>query len=110
MSWSYRLCRYTLDGETLFGLREVYYESDGRARGFTSASVDDWASADEIKRTLRRMLGALQRPVLTIAGLDPEPLESPERRKRKQSSRKKTVKVARKGAKKKSAKRAQRRR
>ena len=64
MSWNYRVCRYRKNGETLFGIREVYYDARGRIKGLTDASVDDWETHTDLKGTLTLMAKALDRPLL----------------------------------------------
>ena len=66
MAWNYRLCRYTVDGYVLFGIREVYYNEDGTVKGTCSASADDWENADDVRGTLDLMREAVEQPILII--------------------------------------------
>ena len=69
MSWNYRVCSYTTNGETLFGIREVYYDTDGRVKRVAAASAGDWTSAEDVKRTLEMMLKACDLPVVPLDSL-----------------------------------------
>ena len=66
MSWNYRLCSYTLNGETFFGIREVYYNGDGSLKGVCDASTDEWTTPDEVSRTLDMMRAATKLPILVL--------------------------------------------
>ena len=68
MSWNYRLCQYTVDGATLFGIREVYYNDDGTIKGTTRASADDWERPNDVRSTLERMQRAIEEPMLVLNG------------------------------------------
>lgn len=47
--------RYQANGETLFGLIEVFYDEQGTPDGYGLASVLHWESADELRGTLDLM-------------------------------------------------------
>jgi len=70
MSWNYRLCSYTLDGEVFYGIREVYYNEDGSIKGVTPASTDEWTTPDEVRGTLDMMRAATDEPILSLDTLE----------------------------------------
>jgi hypothetical protein len=64
--WKYRLCSYTVDGETLFSIREVYYKPDGTVRGIVIASTEAWTTPQEVAKSLDLMRAATELPVLQL--------------------------------------------
>lgn len=48
MSWNYRVVKYAINGETLVGLMEVYYDEKGVPNGYAAASVLHWESMGEL--------------------------------------------------------------
>lgn len=65
MSWNYRVCKYKSGEETLYGIKEVYYESDNvTIKGISKASVDNWTTEKELHGTLLLMTKALEKPIL----------------------------------------------
>ncbi len=78
MSWNYRVCSYTVDGQTLYAIREVYYHADGNVKGVGAALTGDWTTPDDVRETLDRMRSGCNLPVLSIDSL----LDTDERRDR----------------------------
>lgn len=77
MAWNYRQVRYTLNGESLVGLAEVFYDAAGQPNGYAHASVLHWTNAEELRNTLVLMLAATTLPVIDVAeniivGIDPK--------------------------------------
>ena len=70
MTWNYRVVKKTYEGETLFGIHEVYYDSDGKPDMVTVEPVgivgDDLT---ELQREFVYYLRALLRPVLDYEGI-----------------------------------------
>jgi hypothetical protein len=65
MSWNYRVMRKTVDGETSWGVHEVFYDDDGRVTGWTPEPVAVAGdSLEEIQQQLARMAEAAERPPL----------------------------------------------
>ena len=67
--WNHRVTKATIDGETVYEIREVYYDlpttSDGI--GWTQdASAPYGETLDELRQDLERMLAALDKPVIDI--------------------------------------------
>lgn len=60
MTWNYRLVRVAGDWVEM---KEVYYEADGSARGYTDTEVSG-DGVEDVRRTLGLMLTALDKPVL----------------------------------------------
>ena len=66
MTWNYRVCKYEVNDQTLYAVREVYYDDDGLPDGFCDASVDNWESVEDLRGTLEHMLRAFDAPVLSV--------------------------------------------
>lgn len=66
MSWNYRVVRRTYLGVELYGIRAAFdgfYED--RRPAFTEEVVEvEGESVDELREMLRRMIEALEKPVL----------------------------------------------
>lgn len=64
MSWNYRVSTKTVDGVVLYGVVEVYYDSDGNANGWTDfVDPNGWEDIDDLKGTLSLMLEAMDKPL-----------------------------------------------
>lgn len=68
MAWNYRVVRYEASGEMLVGLMEVFYDEEGKPKGYGLASVLHWTSIDELRGTLDLMRKALDAPELAVDG------------------------------------------
>lgn len=66
MGWNYRVCQYVEAGETLFAIREVYYDNDGTPQMYGDASVEHWETLEDVRGTLDLMRGAFDKPVLRL--------------------------------------------
>lgn len=71
MSWNYRVVK---DGES-FNITEVYYDKNGeptgyavfdRAEKFHIDILTGWDSYGDLKGTAEKVLGAFDKPVLTL--------------------------------------------
>jgi hypothetical protein len=67
MHWNHRVI-VRLEGlEQLYELHEVYYRDDGSIEGWTAGPVRVMGdSVKEMKQSLRWMLKAMDKPVLTV--------------------------------------------
>ena len=70
MSWNHRVFKrihrhkYLHDPETLYEIREVYYDKDGKINGW-SATPDVIAdSLDGLKWTLNKMMESCNKPII----------------------------------------------
>lgn len=64
MHWNHRVMRSTRDGETWYGIHEVYYEQ-GDVTLWTLDPVEVASeSLDGLRDTLNHMLAALDKPTL----------------------------------------------
>ena len=68
MTWNHRVTKATVDGETVYEIREVYYDlPDSDGIGWTqNASTPYGQTLDELRTDLQRMLEALDKPVIDI--------------------------------------------
>lgn len=70
MTWNYRVVRYDdKDGERRFAIREAYYGGPGDIPDMITAEDMPPGGEDvqELEADLRRMLDALQKPVIDAA-------------------------------------------
>ena len=71
MVWNHRVIRHEKDGEIWYAIHECFYEDpeDDSTISWTENEIapigDD---PDSLRRTLERMLRALERPILVIDG------------------------------------------
>lgn len=56
MSWHYNLAKREVDGETLWGIVELYDRG-----GYTNSIIGWWDSKEEVRDTLKMMLSDLER-------------------------------------------------
>ena len=67
MTWNHRLIRDTKDGETWYGIHEVFYEDDGEPNGCTVEAVSVVGeTVDECKEILEWMIAACSKPVIEM--------------------------------------------
>lgn len=67
VSWNYRVCKHKAGEETLYSIREVYYDSDDNTIFvYLDASVSNWVTPEQLRQTLKLMLEACDRPILVI--------------------------------------------
>ena len=71
MSWEYRVLREELDnGEFGYFIAEVYYDNeDGSVIGWTDSDYNPtarWDNVSDLQGTVKRMLGAFDKPVICI--------------------------------------------
>ena len=72
MTWNYRVCKETHDGEVYYTLREVYYKDNGKIDGMTMKEVGAMGeSVEELKEVLQNMLKALNKDVVDVDQLFP---------------------------------------
>ena len=70
MSWNYRLTKeiihnkYLVEPETLFGIREVYYDENGDISGMSEMPDIIAESVDELKNILEKMTECCDKPVI----------------------------------------------
>lgn len=70
MSWNYRIFKrihrnkYLHEPETLYEIRETYYDKDGNINGWAETPDVIGDSVDELKGTLEKMLLACDKPVV----------------------------------------------
>lgn len=70
MSWNYRIFKrihrnkYLPEPETLYEIRETYYDKDGNINGWAETPDVIGDSADELKGTLEKMLQCLDKPLV----------------------------------------------
>lgn len=70
MSWNYRIFKrihrnkYLHEQETLYEIRETYYDKDGNINGWAETPDVIGDSVDELKGTLEKMLLACDKPVV----------------------------------------------
>ena len=70
MSWNYRITKeirhhkYLHEPETLFGIREVYYDENGDISGISEMPDIIAESVDELKNILDRMIECCDKPVI----------------------------------------------
>lgn len=70
-TWNFRVARRTLDGETSYGIHEIYYGSDGVIRFWTSDPVDPFGeTVDELRADLTRMYAATFEDVIDLDALE----------------------------------------
>ena len=72
MTWNYRvICKADPNGPgELFGIHEVYYDSNGRIEGWTEEPCDPFGeSLDELHAEMEMMMAALAKPVLKESNL-----------------------------------------
>lgn len=63
MSWNFRITTKQVEGVTLFGICEVYYDKKGRVKGHTDwRDPNGWDNKEDLKITLENMLKAFDRP------------------------------------------------
>jgi hypothetical protein len=68
MTWNYRVVRNKVPhGDSSLGIYEVYYNGEGKPYSYTqhAVTIDEWATVEEIRWTLARMLEATDKPVLS---------------------------------------------
>ena len=65
--WNHRITRQVVDNETVFAIREVYYDAENAVLGWTQDEVgphgETWT---EIVADLARMIACMNKPVLDI--------------------------------------------
>lgn len=65
MSWNYRVIRHTVDGETGYGVHEVYYNEDGKPIACTEEPAKPYGETpDELAKDVLHFASALEKPVL----------------------------------------------
>ena len=70
MSWNYRITKeirhhkYLHEPETLFGIREVYYDENGDISGISEMPDIIAESVDELKNILDRMKECCDKPLI----------------------------------------------
>ena len=70
MSWNYRITKeirhhkYLHEPETLFGIREVYYDENGDISGISEMPDIIAESVDELKNILGRMTECCDKPLI----------------------------------------------
>lgn len=70
MSWNYRITtrlythKYLHDPETLYEIREVYYDENGDIVSFSEQPDIIGHSLQEVKDTLRRMIECCDKPII----------------------------------------------
>ena len=65
--WNYRICKETIQDETSFTVREVYYNKKGEIWGSTVNGASPYGeSFREIMGDLARMLAAGLKPVINL--------------------------------------------
>ena len=70
MSWNYRITKeirhhkYLHEPETLFGIREVYYDENGDVSGMSEMPDIIAESVDELKNILEKMTECCDKPVI----------------------------------------------
>jgi len=76
MSWNYRLCKSTIDGNTVYGIHECYNEHSITVNPITISvcedqnEIDDESTKKEIRWMLEKMLQALDKPVIDADNLE----------------------------------------
>ena len=70
MSWNYRITKeikhhkYLHEPETIFGIREVYYDENGDISGISEMPDIIAESVDELKNILERMIECCDKPLI----------------------------------------------
>lgn len=70
MSWNYRITKevynhkYLAEPETIYGVREVYYDDNEDIVNFSEKPIIIGDSLQEVKDTLTRMIECCDKPVL----------------------------------------------
>ena len=72
MSWNHRVLKrihrhkYLHDSETLYEIREAYYDKDGKINGWAETPDVISSSLDDLKWTLNKMLESCDKPIVDI--------------------------------------------
>lgn len=81
MTWNYRVCKETYAKGTAheevgYTVREVFYDEDGKITncGVNSASVFG-ENVEEIKIVLERMLESINKDIVDVDAVFPQPVE-----------------------------------
>lgn len=70
-TWNHRVARRTVEGETCYGIHEVYYSDNGEIRFWTLDPVDPFGeTVDELRADLARMYGATYKDVIDLDELE----------------------------------------
>lgn len=70
MSWNHRVFKrihrhkYLHDSETLYEIREVYYDKDGKINGWSETPDVIADSLDGLKWTLNKMMESCDKPII----------------------------------------------
>jgi hypothetical protein len=65
--WAYRAARQTIDGEVEWSVREVYFDTEDVALGWTlDAIAPTGDTREELAETLRRMILGLEHDALDL--------------------------------------------
>ncbi len=65
MNWNHRVIKTETPDGPWFAIHEVYYDDEGNLSGYSEKPVAVCGEGfDEIEETLKRMLRALEKPIL----------------------------------------------
>lgn len=65
MGWNHRILAHKYDDEILFQIHEVYYDDEGKPRGYTENGIPVMSeSIKGITWTLNKMLACRKKPIL----------------------------------------------
>jgi len=66
--WNYRIMKRKNDqGQCVFGIYEVFYDDDGKLKGWTENSLTPVCeSEDDVKAEMKIMMGAFDLETLTL--------------------------------------------
>lgn len=68
-TWNYRVIQTTdTDGEALFSIHEVYYDSEGKPQSYAvpPANLGNWSTISDFSDLFDKCREALAKPVLTV--------------------------------------------
>lgn len=67
-TWNYRVTHYEVDGESVYGIREVYYGEHGTVQGWSQSSMAPHGDTlDELREDVDHMRDAFDKPVLRLS-------------------------------------------
>ena len=70
-TWEYRIARRTVDGETTYGIHEVYYDNNGGIRFWTTDPCEPAGeTVEELRREMTRMYAATLKDVVDLDALE----------------------------------------
>ena len=64
-TWNYRVVKTATDGETIFGIHEVYYDDDDKPQMYSTEPCPVFSEdLDGLRKECERFLFAVSKPVL----------------------------------------------